>query len=73
MSSFRVEQPECAHILFRVFNGASDREDFIAFSSIPVVNLMEGFRTVTLYDKHGSRQGDVLHASLSVRVKKRLY
>lgn len=70
VSYFGVERPECAHVMFRVFNGASDREDFIAFSSIPVVNLVEGFRTVTLYDKHGSRQGDVLHASLSVRISK---
>ena len=68
--SFSVARPECAMLLFRVYDSSSDREDVIAFSAIPVVHLMEGFRCVTLYDKHGSRQGDIMQASLSVRAQK---
>lgn len=67
--TFKISKPECAEILFRVYDADLDRDDFVAFSAIPVVNLLEGFRNVKLYDKSGSRQGDMLHASLSIRVK----
>lgn len=67
--TFTVTNPECAQLLFRVYDADLDRDDFVAFSSIPVLNLLEGFRNVSLYDKSGSRQGDMLHASLSVRIK----
>ena len=53
----------------RVFAGTSGSENFIAFSAIPVCNILEGFRCVTLYDKHGGRRGDIMHAALSVRVQ----
>ncbi|CAM9658965.1 unnamed protein product [Ectocarpus fasciculatus] len=67
--TFTVSNPECAQLLFRVYDADLDRDDFVGFSSIPVLNLLEGFRNVTLYDKSGSRQGDMGFASLSVRVK----
>lgn len=69
MYTFSVARPEISMVLFRVFDGAFDREDLIAFSAIPVVHLMEGFRCVTLYDKHGTRQGDIVNSTLSVRVQ----
>lgn len=67
--TFTVTNPECAQLLFRVYDADLDRDDFVAFSSIPVLNLLEGFRNVSLFDKSGSRQGDMLYASLSIRVK----
>ena len=67
--TFTVTNPESAELLFRVYDADLDRDDFVAFSSIPVTNLSEGFRNVSLYDKSGSQQGDMLFASLSIRVK----
>jgi hypothetical protein len=67
--TFTVSNPECAQLLFRVYDADLDRDDFVAFSAIPVSNLLEGFRNVSLYDSGGSRQGDMMFASLSIRVK----
>lgn len=68
--SFNVMRPECAMLLLRVYSGHSDREDMLAFSAIPVVHVMEGFRSVTLYDKHCGRQGDFMLTSLYLRAQK---
>ena len=59
---------ECSQLLLRVFDADDDRDDLVAFSSIPITNLMEGFRTVLLYDKSGSRNGDMVFATLFVRI-----
>lgn len=66
--TFTVINPESSHLLFRVVQQGLSRDDFVAFSSIPVLNLLSGFRNVLLYDKNGTRDGDVAYATLSIRI-----
>lgn len=70
--TFVVTNPECAHLLFRVVSPGISHHDFIAFSSIPIRHLLHGFRNVCLYDKNGTRDGPVAHASLSIRTTRKI-
>jgi hypothetical protein len=66
---FRVSNPDVAHLMFRVMDADLDRDDFIGFSSIPVLSLVEGYRNVALYDKKCSKNGEMLYASLFVCIR----
>lgn len=66
--TFVVTNPDSAHLVLRVMDPGLSRNDFIAFASIPVVNLREGFRSVSLFNKDATRGGAVAHSSLFVRI-----
>lgn len=44
-----------------------DRDDFIAYSSIPLHCLVMGYRTLKLFDFHGMCEGPFQFAGLFVR------
>jgi hypothetical protein len=67
--TFRINNPDCAMLLFRVMDADLDRDDFIGFSAIPILSLLEGYRVVTLYDNKCTRSGEMIYASLFIRVK----
>lgn len=45
-----------------------DRDDFIAYSSIPVDCIAMGYRTLKLFDNHGLSEGAFQFAGLFVRL-----
>ncbi len=48
-------------------NDAS-RDKLVAFASIPVQALRNGFRNVPLFTEQGTRLGEMFYASLFIRV-----
>ena len=67
--SIDVNYPDVAHLTFRVMdsNDAS-RDKLIAFASIPVHALRNGFRNVPLFTEQGTRLGEMFYASLFIRI-----
>jgi len=53
---FPVERPDLAHILISVFDEDKlSKNDFIAYASLPLSSLREGFRSVILYNPASER------------------
>lgn len=63
-----MKYPDVAHLTFSVIHRGTDTKWFVAFASIPVLALRRGFRTVLLYSEKGARMGEMVYASLFVRI-----
>lgn len=65
---FDIHNPDVSHITLVVLDSSSmDQTEFIAYVSMPINCIRPGFRSLSLYDEQGMRDGDFEFASLFVR------
>lgn len=65
-----MTNPDCAHLTMQVF----DEEvllsaSFVACTSIPLLCLKQGWRSVSLFDAQGTANGSFAFAKLFIRVE----
>lgn len=65
--TFDIKRPELNYLTFYVNDEDVLSHEFIAFVSLPVSCIREGFRTIQLYNIMGKRDQDFEYASLFVR------
>eukprot|EP00604_Paraphysomonas_vestita_P003370 CAMPEP_0174821030 /NCGR_PEP_ID=MMETSP1107-20130205/5280_1 /TAXON_ID=36770 /ORGANISM="Paraphysomonas vestita, Strain GFlagA" /LENGTH=753 /DNA_ID=CAMNT_0016037601 /DNA_START=353 /DNA_END=2614 /DNA_ORIENTATION=+ len=66
--TFDINKPESTQLYFKIMDADLDRDDFIAYSSIPVDCIAMGYRTLKLFDNHGLSEGAFQFAGLFVRL-----
>jgi len=66
---FPVHHPDVAMVEFAVMDHDVDFDDRIATAAIPVSNLREGYRSIQLCDKNGTRTGRFGFATLLVEIR----
>ncbi len=65
---FAVEFPEVAMVQFKLMESDVTIDDKIADASIPFSCLRRGYRSIQLYDTHGTRTGPFSMATLLVEI-----
>lgn len=65
--SFDITQPDLSYLTFQVYDDDLIGCNFVCFSSLPVVCLRTGLRTLPLYSATGSKDHDFEFAQLFVR------
>lgn len=66
--AFRITRPDLAHITFHINDEDVLRSEFIAFTSLPVTCVKEGFRSLRLYNINGKTDHDFEFSSIFVRM-----
>ena len=66
--TFDIRRPENTYMTFYVMDEDVLSSEFIAFTSLPVNCMRNGFRTVRLYNINGKAEQDFEYASLFVRI-----
>jgi phosphatidylinositol phospholipase C, delta len=67
--SFDVSNPDVAMLMFEIVDQDYDVDDIICSSAIPVSCLRKGYRSVQLYDDHGTTSGPFECATLFVHIQ----